>query len=164
MSPGYVGWQGGRYGYSVKIAYLAGWSHTATIAAAIAGATTIRVNDITGWSFIATGMLRDPSATEGVTVTAVVPDVAGAISGSGTLTLASPLVYPHATGVMLTSLPEDITDAAINYACADALRRGTASISIQTVHMGGGGGAGPGDIESYELAAEDVLDSYRRVL
>jgi hypothetical protein len=162
MAPGYVGWQAGRYGYSVKLTYLAGWPHTATIAAATVGATTIRVNDISGWSFIASGMLRDPTATEGIAVAAVTPDVAGALSGSGTLTLASPLTYAHGTGVMLSSLPEDVVDAAINYACADALRRGTASISIQSMHMGGGGGAG--DIESYELAAEDVLDSYRRVL
>jgi hypothetical protein len=164
LAPGYSGWGNGRYGYAVKIQYLAGWSHTSTIAAATAGATTIRVNDITGWMFFGSGTLRDPTGTEGITVTSVTPDVAAAISGSGTLTLATALTYAHNPGTLLSTFTEDIIDAAINYSCADALRRGTASISIQSVHMGGGGGAGPVGIESYELAAEDVLDSYRRVL
>lgn len=162
LAPGYAGWRAGRYGYSVKLTYLAGWAHTSTIAAATVGATTIRVDDIAGWPFIGKGMLRDPGATEGVTVLSVAPDVAQAVSGPGTATLATALTYAHNPGTMLTSFPEDILDAAINYACADALRRGTASLSIQSMHMGGGGGAG--DIASYELAAEDVLDSYRRVL
>jgi len=150
----YVSWLNGRGGYVLQVTYLNGWPHAGLTAPAAAGAEELQVDDCTGWAPVtvggqgAAGTVFDSGAQELVTCTA-----ASAVSGPGTLTLASPLVYAHTPGVgpgvgiVVSALPQQIQWAAINFAAAQALTRGATSTTVQTMGgQAGGGGKGPEDL------------------
>lgn len=58
-----VGWWYGREGIRVQVQYLAGWPHTALTVSAAASATSLAVDDVTGWSG-AVGWVSDGANTE----------------------------------------------------------------------------------------------------
>lgn len=134
LAPGHVSWANGRHGCAIQVTYVNGWPHTSLTAAAQAGATTIEVDDCTGWAPAtpggqgATGVVHDGANQEAVTVTS-----ASAVSGPGTLTLAQPLTASHAAGVVVTTLPEQIMWAAVLFATAQALTRGATATTVQQV-------------------------------
>ena len=152
LAAGYVDWRYGRDGFAVLVEYVNGWPHCGLTSAAAAGATSLSVDDCTGWVITpafpgaatgATGTVYDAGGQEVIHVTG-----ASATSGPGTLTLAAPLAYAHAAGVMVSTLPQSVEWAAILYACDIAMERGATATSISEVpgraiaQAAGQGGAG----------------------
>lgn len=140
LAAGYVDWRYGPRGYAILSTYVNGWPHAGLTAAATAGATSLQVDDCTGWVITApfpgaptgaTGTVYDAGAQEVVQVTA-----ASAKAGPGTLTLASPLASGHAAGVMVSSFPQTVVWAAILFACEQALERGATSMTLPGVPGG----------------------------
>lgn len=158
-----------RNGLRLLVSYTNGWPHTSLTSAATAGASTVSVDDVTGWVG-ASGFAYDGSATEQVAVTAVsantplpLPNGVGtAQTGPGTLTLASPLTYAHSAGTLVSALPANVLWATVLCAAAQALEAGMDSIAIQT--MPGtttSSGSGVADLEAmYEV----LLDPFRRIV
>jgi hypothetical protein len=134
IGPGYISWCLGRQGFTIQIQYINGWPHAGLTANASVGATSITVDDCTGWTVPqadtgligATGVIYDGGQQEVVQVTA-----ASATSGPGMLTLASALLYDHESGVAVTTLPETIRWACILFGAAMALTRGATSTTVQ---------------------------------
>lgn len=168
IPPGYVNWCYGRNGWVVRIQYVNGWPHASLIAQAQAQATTIDVDDCTGWAITgefgqvgAAGILYDFGAQETVQVTK-----ASATSGTGTLTLASPLQYEHDAGCMVTTMPQQVPDAMILFSAAEALMRGATSTTIHQLPGGAGGTSGGGSPKptDYIKMGECLLAPFRRTI
>lgn len=149
-------WVWGRQSTLIEVTYVPGWPHTSLTAAAAAAATSLAVDDITGWVG-AYGTLYGPGGTqEVVTVSAATPTTTGATSGPGTLTVAA-TAYQHAAGTLLTTLPARAMQAAIYHCCGQALTRGATATVVQTVSGGTGGAGGARTAKEYmELAAEEL--------
>lgn len=165
IGAGYVSWALNRNGYILQISYVNGWPHCALTAPAEAGAQTLTVTDCTGWAISnyensvmgATGNLKDGGWTESVNVTA-----ASALSGPGTLTLATPLQYAHQAGVIFTTMPGSIEQACILFGAAQALVRGA---TTTTVHSVGGHAQSSGDdFTKLNTEAEVMLHPFRRMI
>ena len=160
---GYINWSLGRNGWAAEVSYLNGYPHCSLTAAVEAGASTISVNDCTAWAITnyygtftgATGRVVDSGQQEAVHVTAT-----SATAGPGTLTLSSPLNYPHEAGVLVTTMPASVEQACIYFATAEALTRGATSTTIHAV----GGAAQSSDKGAEDLIAEGelLLHAYRR--
>ena len=161
IAPGWLGWDSGRYGYLITIEYTSGWPHAGLTADAAAAATSIEVDDCTGWALnglSTVAMIFDGSETEQVTVTA-----ASASSGPGTLTLAAGLANAHVAGVLVTTLPASIQESAIYFAMAQALQQGATATAVPVMPGGQQQQAGP-TIASLRKAAQANLNVYRRVI
>lgn len=158
MAPGVV--SGPRDSVEVQVTYLNGWPHAQLTAAANVGDTVVHVDDVTGWMG-ACGTIRDSIGQEAATVTAVTPTVSGALSGPGTLTLATALTYAHAVGTLFTTLPESVIEAAILFAVSQALVRGATAISPGRSGSSGGGSKSSTD---YAAEAELKIHRFKRVL
>jgi hypothetical protein len=169
VAPGYVVDWYGRNGQRILVSYTNGWPHTSLTANATAGATTIQVDDVTGFTG-ASAFAYDGASTEPVSITAVnattpmqLPNGVGtAQTGPGTLTLSAPLTYAHLSGVVVSALPANVLWATVLAAAEQALTSGITSITIQNIpgsETDGGKGTG-------ELAAmyEVLLDDFRRVV
>jgi hypothetical protein len=170
MAPGLMNWwYGGRLNAQVQVTYVNGWPHSALTAAVSAGASSITVDDITGWINSTTGQgaagnIYDTAAfQEFVSVTAVTPTTTGAISGPGTLTLATPLVYDHDKGVLVSTLPGNVQLAAIYLCVSQALTRGATATAVQAI-SGGASGGGPQASGDYVKTAHQLIHSYRRTI
>lgn len=161
LGPGYASWWQGAC--EVQVTYINGWPHGSLQAAAVAGATSIAIDDCTGWgppsgmTSGAAGRLHDPARQESFVVTA-----ASAVSGPGTLTLASPLAYPHEPGIIATTLPGTIMQAAILFATALALVGGATAVSQQAIP--GVPESGGKAAENYSAEAELLIHPYKRVV
>jgi hypothetical protein len=161
IAPGYINWCLGRNGFVIQVSYYHGWPHTSLTAPAESGASTISVDDCTGWGITtqagtgAAGVLYDSGQQE-----ALKCDSTSLTAGPGTLTLASPLAYSHDAGLMVSSFPQDIIWGAALFSSAAALTRGATSTTIQEAP---GRGAG---MSTASLAgeAELKLRPYKRVL
>jgi hypothetical protein len=165
MQPGNVSWLAGRNGYEVLVSYVNGWPHASLTAAASAGDMSIQIDDCAGW-FPPAGTTSIP----GVGATATVYDplyqetisagASGAVTGPGTIALMSPLAYDHDVGVMVSTLPQSIIQAAILFCVSQALVRGATA----TIAPGSGGGGGGKDAMHYAIEAEQLAHPYRRVI
>jgi hypothetical protein len=157
---GYVDWRYGPDGFAVLLEYVNGWPHCGLTAAAAEGATTLTVDDCTGWVVSpvfpgaatgATGTVYDAGGQEVIQVTA-----ASAVQGPGTLTLASPLLNAHAAGVMVSSLPQSAVWGAALFGAAQALTRGATSTTVREIPGKGTEGSGI-RAASLEKQARDIL-------
>ena len=165
IAPGFVDWSWGRQGYQIQITYVNGWPHSSLTASVAAGATTINIDDCTGWApivtggFGAAGLIYDGNNQESITCAS-----SSAQSGPGTLTLTAGTTFAHNQGVVVTSLPSSIMWAAVLFACSEALTRGTTATTIQTI--AGTGEGTTGAASHYELAymAQEILMPYRRII
>lgn len=152
LAAGYIDWRYGPGGFAILVQYVNGWPHCGMTEAAELGDEMLSVDDCTGWVITpafpggasgATGTVYDAGNQEVIQVTA-----ASATSGPGTLTLASPLAYAHAAGVMVSTMPQTVGWAAILYACDIAMERGATATTISEVpgravaQAEGQGGAG----------------------
>ena len=170
VAPGYINWSLGRNGWAILITYMNGWPHTEISSPVLAGVSTVSVDDITGWGITnyfntftgATGVVRDAGQQEGVHITSVTPTSGTLNSGPGTLTLSQPLVYPHAAGTLISSLPASIEQACILFATADALTRGATSTTIHDI--GGHSQFSGGDIVGLNTEAELLCAPFRRTV
>jgi|SRR5579859_408611 len=169
VAPGYIDWWYGRNGYRVLTSYVNGWPHTSLTQAATATATTLHVDDVTGFAgasaFVYDGALTEPVSCAAVAATSplVLPNGAGtAQSGPGTLTLSGGLVQDHAAGTVVSALPANVIWATVLAAACQALESGIDAITIQNLPGSQTvGGHGVSDLEAqYEL----LLDDYRRII
>jgi hypothetical protein len=170
VAPGYIPpLRCGRNSTRILVSYTNGWPHTSLTASAIAGATTLAVDDVTGWAG-ASGFVYDGASTEPTSASAVsattplpLPNGAGtAQTGPGTITLSSPLAYPHAAGTVVSALPANVLWATVLAAAAQALEAGMDSIAIQT--MPGVATSSGGGVEDLQTQYEVLLDPFRRVM
>jgi hypothetical protein len=165
ISPGYISWANGRNGIIVKVQYYNGFPHCGLASAATAGASTIQVDDCTGWGITtpfsdvtgATGTILDSGAQETVQVTA-----SSAIAGPGTLTLAAPLAFSHPSQVIVSTLPQSVSWAVILFASGMALTRGATSTTVQAIPGGSGGGSGKP--MTLVQQAQSLLMPFKRVI
>jgi hypothetical protein len=160
-------WIYGRNGFVARVTYVNGWPHAGLAANAVpveSGAQAISVDDCTGWALTsemtgatgAAGTVFDSGAQETIQVTA-----ASAASGPGTLTLASPLFFPHSAGVIVSALPASVQWGVILLAAQQALTRGATATTVQSVpgtasNANTGGGAG--------LNTRDLIGQAKRIL
>jgi len=153
----------GRGTLRLQHCYVSGWAHAGLTSMALAGATSVPVDDVTGWAG-ASGYLYDGTSTEPVTVSAVTPNApvmlpngAGiALAGPGTLTLTSPLVYGHGAGTVLSALPETVLRGAALFAAVQAIETFDA---IATQSLSGE----VGSTSMLEEAAAMALGEFARV-
>lgn len=160
-----VNWSYGRNGYAIQVSYINGYPHCSLTTAAAAGDTVLHVDDTTGWAITnyygtytgATGRVVDSGNQEAVHVA-----TASVTAGPGTITLASPLHYPHQAGIIITTLPAAIEQACILMCTADALTRGATSTTVHDIagHAQNTGG----DIQGLNTEAELLLHPYRRTI
>jgi hypothetical protein len=163
IAPPYISWAMGRTGLVIQVSYTHGWPHCSLTAEATATEDTITVDDCTGWGITtpagtgAAGVIYDGAngTQEAINCTA-----SSALTGPGTLTLASPLQNSHNAGVMVSSFPQDIIWAASLFASAAALTRGATSTTIQDA-PGRGAGVSPAHLAG---EAELKLKPYRRTI
>lgn len=140
IAPGFIDWSNGRNGFSIQIQYINGWPHCSLTAGVTAGATTLPVDDCTGWAPFATGtagaagLVYDSGLEETIQATA-----SSVTSGPGNLTIASPTLNAHATGTMISAFPQTVIWAVTLFASGQALTRGA---TATTVHVIPGAGAG----------------------
>lgn len=161
---GFIDQQLGRNGYAIKVTYINGYPHTSLTAAVSAGATSLPVQDTTGWAITnyfgtytgATGIIKDGGNQETVQVSA-----SSTTSGPGNLTVPA-ITYPHPAGTIVTTMPSSIEQACILFAAGEALTRGATTTSIHDVggHAQGTGGDYPGLIRQ----AECLLRPFRRTI
>lgn len=168
VAPGYVSWAAGRNGYTFECSYLNGWPHAGVTASVAAGAQSVDVDDVTGMAG-ATCFFYDGATTETVTVssataTSLVALPAGGTvqAGPGTVTLASPLVYGHAQGTVVSALPQDIIWASILLAACQVLSEGATAVAIPDI--AGALTSGGKGVEDLKVDAEIILSTYHRVI
>lgn len=169
LAPGYGSWSAGREGYRYLVSYTNGWPHTSLTAPVLAGATTIPVDDVTGW-LGAAGTIYDDNLRESISVTAVsaanplnLPNGIGTTpAGPGMLTLSQPLMYAHAAGLVVSSLPGSILWATLLHATAQAMEAGITSVSIQ--NMSGSLTTGGKGVHDLLQEADLLLAPYRRLI
>lgn len=182
VAPGYIGgcglgrgaggsWGGGggRGSQRVQVCDINGWPHTSLTQAALAGATTLNVDDVTGWAGAA-GFMYDGASTEQLAVQSVsatsplvLPNGAGtAQAGPGTITLTAGLEFQHQKGTLISAFPATLIEAAVYAACIQALDAGIDAIAVQSMS---------GERVSSEQATKDIvtemeliLDDFRRVM
>jgi hypothetical protein len=160
---GYINWSYGRNGWAIQVSYLNGWPHCSLTSTVAAGATSLPVNDCTGWGITsyygvtgATGRIADAGQQEAVHVTST-----SVTAGPGNLIIPSPgLAYPHQAGTVITTLPGSVEQACIYFAAAEALTRGATSTTIHAV----GGHAQSSDEGARALIEEGelLIHAFRR--
>lgn len=160
-SPSVLNWWFGRANAELEVTYVNGWPHGSLTADTTTAATSIAVDDITGWLGCA-GTIYSVGTQETILATAVTPATTGAVSGPGTLALASALANVHTAGTMVTALPGVVVQAAILFSVGQALVRGATATTVQN-QPGASAGAGK-DPEAFVTNAEILLHPYRRVL
>ena len=172
FSPGYIawgpGWPGaqlaGRQAFRVSATYISGWPHTCLTAPVSAGATTIPVDDCTGW--VLTSTTGTPIGAAGVIYDAlgggqeaVVCTGVSAATGPGTLTIASALNYAHSAGIAVSALPSTVIWATALLAGKAALVRGATATTIQST-----AGRQQAGMHPLEAEARRLLSSLRRTV
>ena len=161
---GFIDWQLNRNGYAVKVTYINGYPHTVLTAAVNAGATSLPVQDTTGWAIAnffgtatgATGIVKDGGNQETVQVSA-----SSTTSGPGNLTVPA-ITYPHPAGTIISTLPSSVEQACILFAAAEALTRGATTTTIHDV--GGHAQNTGGDIAGLVSQAHMLLKPFRRTI
>lgn len=166
VSSQYVNWRYGRNGLAVEVAYVNGWPHTALTAPAAKAATTLAVDDCTGWAITAavggatgaTGTVYDAGNQEVIQCTG-----ASVTQGPGTLTLAAPLQSAHAAGTMVSTLPASVVWAAILFCCSQALTRGATSTTVLQA-PGGKSEGGAKRAQTLREQACEILQPFSRII
>lgn len=164
ISKEYVNLNYGPGMLAIQVKHVNGWPHCGITADAEADASELQVDDCTAWATTsaltgytgATGTVYDAGAQEVIHVTA-----ASAAAGPGTLTLASPLQFPHDAGVMVSTMTENVGWAAILYACVIALERGATATGVMEIPGRVLPGGSSGDPEKDAAA---ILCDYRRII
>ena len=163
IAPGYVNWAGGRNGILLRVQYVNGWPHTSLTSDVAIGATSLPVDDCTGWAITgefgvtgAAGIIYDSGQQETVQVSA-----ATATSGPGNLTVPA-TTFGHKAGTMVTTLPQSVIWATILFASAQALTRGSTSTTIHQIP--GTGSSGAKGTEDLIAQGELLLHGLRRTI
>lgn len=166
VSSQYVNWDYGRNGLAIEVQHVNGWPHAGLTANAAQGASTLQVDDCTGWAFTAavggaigaTGTVYDSGSQEVIQCTA-----ASAAQGPGTLTVASPLQAAHPAGTMVSTLPQSVVWAAVLLAAAQALTRGATSTTVLQA-PGAKSSGGSERAMSLTKQAQAILQPFTRII
>lgn len=173
LGAGYGGGQNGRNGFLFACSYMNGWPHAGIVESATAGATTLYVDNVTGFAG-ATAFIYDGASSEEVSISSVVansnlilPNNGGtAPAGPGTVTLASPLEFNHTggapPGVVISAIPADVIWATILAATTQALESGINAITIQNVS--GSQTVGGHGVEQLDQEWKSIVAPYKRVI
>ncbi len=167
IQAGWINWGLGRNGFWVRTQYVNGWPHTSLTQPANIGDMVLHVDDCTGWATTSetlgstgvTGVIYDNSGQEVAQATAT-----STTAGPGIVTLAAPLVFPHAAGTLFTSLPASVIQAGILFSTAQALTRGSTTTTVQSIPGAGTGAAGAKGVADLSAEAELLLNPFRRVI
>lgn len=168
FAPGLVTWFMGRDAWRLQVAYINGWPHTSLTEPALAGADTLSVDDVTGWTG-AGGQIYDGANTEPILVTSVSAQTISIVdqevpTGPGTITLQSPLANSHPAGVLVTALPYQIVWAAGLIAAAQALMRGASAVTAPAIPGSMTPSGGTASAEEMMIEAEALLAPYKRII
>ena len=183
VAPGYISWAGGRRGMRLQVDYISGWRMSGITSQAIAGATSLQVDDVIGWDQLSENTNQFPLATifdddlsEDVQVSTAVatnPIVTSSgvtvQAGPGTLTLRPPgLQYTHnrMTGVsptLITCMPDSVIWGTTLLAASMALTRG-ATASTMPAMPGSSSSSGSAAKTALVARAQELLRPYRRPL
>lgn len=166
---GAVNWSLGRNGFRLAVTYENGWPHSSLTQAATAPTTTLHVDDVTAFTG-ATAMIYDGSVTETIQVTSVtanttfVAPITGAsvAAGPGTLNLASAISNNHASGIVVSALPQSVMWATILAGTAQALESGINAITIQNVN--GSQTVGGHGVEQLEIDWRKIVFPLKRTI
>lgn len=142
----------------VSITYVNGYANTALTASVAASATALPVADLAGFLPNSQFMIYDGASTELLTVASTFT----AISGPGSLPLASAVAYTHAKTISVSALPPAVKQAAIYVTSAILKARGNAALVMQTLTpqtIQTSNPSAAGDLES----AWEILKPYRRI-
>lgn len=176
FAPGTLNYMHGKKGFRIVVTYLNGWPHAGITAAMLANATTVHVDDVTGWSVTTadepiTCPIYDGANTEVVQVVGVASTTNGTTGlsayGPGVLTLAAGTGNAHAgltSGVancLISTLPATIMTAVIKMAVSEALVRGATATSVQRNQGQTTKSGSHGDLY---LEGCELLLPYRRVI
>jgi hypothetical protein len=167
LAPGYVDWSLGRQGYVIQVQYVNGWPHAGLTASCPAGATTLQVDDCTGWTVPqaetgligATATIYDGGQQEVIQVTG-----SSVTSGPGTLTLSGGTTFAHDSnvGIVISTVPRDIQWAVMLLASAEALARGATSTTVQEVSGKAQNSSMRADTLRHD--AHRILSTFKRVI
>ena len=152
---GFPSTPGGRV--YVRYTYINGYANSILDANASAGDSAVVVDDPTGivpgeWMTI-----FDGANTERV-------EVSDSYSiGSTTVTLNSPLLFAHVTGVGISSLPAAIKEAAIVMTSAFLKIRGDASLTMGVTTRPGGQNTANDMMGNEKQIASEILKPFRRI-
>lgn len=142
----------------VSITYVNGYANAALTASVAASATAISVTDLSGFLPNQQFQIYDGASTELLSVSAsFVP-----VSGPGSLSLARPLAYSHASTISVSALPPAVKQAAIYVTSAILKARGNAALVMQTLTPATIQSSNPsaaGDL----AAAWEILKPFRRI-
>lgn len=170
---GTASWQFGRNGFLAACSYINGWPHAGLMTSATQGATTLTLDDVTGFAGAAC-TIYDGANTEDVQVVSVtannqlvLPNDGGtAPAGPGTVTLATPLQFAHTgsnpANVTVSSLPADVIWASVLAAMVQALDAGITAITAQNIP--GSTTTGGHGVQDLRTEYETILNPYRRVI
>lgn len=161
MAPGIVNRVMDRKSKEITVTYLNGWPHASLTADVAAGATSLPVDDVCGWTG-ANGVVRSSYNQETVMVTSTTPGTVGALNGPGMLRLNSGLGKDYKAGTLVTTVPYTIIEAAILFAVNKALLRGSTAIVTQSANANSVSISGSRDSNSTN--AKCKLKPYRRTL
>ena len=142
----------------VTFTYVNGYANTVLTASVSASATSLPVQDLSGFMPGQRFQIFDGSSTEICTVASTfVP-----ASGAGNVTLAAHPAYSHATGLAVSALPPAVKQAAIYITSAILKARGNATLVMASLT--------PNQVQStYPAsgndlnAAWDILKPFRRI-
>lgn len=172
ISPGYLPSYAGRDSWRVQVAYINGWPHAGITANVAANATTVPIDDVTGMAG-ASVFIYDDANTEVVQVASVaatnpiswpegVTNPTTVQVGPGVATLVAPLQFAHDSGVIFSSLPQDIGWAVINLAAAQVLDAGAQSVQMGS--LSGGKATSAGGASGLRQEAHLTLRDYARIV
>ena len=175
IGPGYVDWSNGRNGYLVQVSTITGFPTCGIDVTALAGATSIHVDDITGWwdgANGAFGTIYDPPYREPAMVAGVTPDTVGTVSGPGTLTLSQGLQFSHYPQVnvagqadqriLFTTFPATLLQAGYYLAIYYGLIRGATGAVMQS-SRGQTSPSGMKSANDWHDRAVEILSRFARV-
>lgn len=147
---------GGRNEVFLKYSYVNGYANS-VIVTAVAGASTLTVEDGTG--ILAGQMLKiyDGQYTENVTVASTY------VFGSTTVPITRPLVYSHNATVSISALPPAIKQACILVTTAFLKTRGDSSMTMQVTSSPTTALPNSDKVGEEIALAMQLLQPYRRV-
>lgn len=128
-----------------------------------AGVTTINVDDIATWTLGIRGTIYDGLNTESaVSVSVDGANLTPTPVGPGTITLASPTIWPHIPGVAFSAMPSSIRWATMLAVKIQALERGATAVTAAGT-PGRSSNSGGSSIARTTAEIQRLILPYRRV-
>jgi hypothetical protein len=141
----------------IQYSYINGFANTTVGSAASAGNTTLTVADPTGLTAGESVQIYDGANTENITIDSTY------VFGSATVPLTSPLLYSHAVGVSVSSLPAAVKQAAILVTSAYLKIRGDGSLVMAVTNQPNTSVTGSQMVGSDIGHAQELLAPFKRI-